>query len=115
MKNPIIHASDDRMIHPVLQPYLPEIKALLRAHKIRSAYLFGSVFTDHFDKDSDLDMLVNLEEGLDPVEAGEHLWELTYQMEDLLQRKVDLFTGRSLKNPFLIDEVNETKIPIYGE
>ncbi len=101
------------MIHHTLEPYLEEIATLLKAHKIRKAYLFGSATTANFTKHSDLDVLVNIEENLDPVEAGEHLWELTYQMEDLLQRKVDLITERSLKNPFFIAEVNKTKVPIY--
>ena len=51
---------------------------------------------------------------LDPLETGEHLWNLTYELEDLLKRNVDLLTERSLKNPYFIQRLNETKFPIYG-
>ena len=53
-------------------------------------------------------------DGLDPVDAGEHLWDLEYELKDLLQRNIDLITERSLRNPYFINEVNATKFAIYG-
>jgi predicted nucleotidyltransferase len=35
-------------------------------------------------------------------------------LEDHLKRPVDLITETSLKNPYFIEEVNETKMKIYG-
>lgn len=102
------------MIHPKIQAYMPKVIELLKKHKIKSAYVFGSVVTDNFNDDSDVDFLVNLQEGLDPVDAGGHLWDLYDELKDLLHREVDLLTERSLKNPYFIKELNETKIPIYG-
>ena len=49
-----------------------------------------------------MDFLVTIQENLDPVEAGGHLWDLTYELEDLLKRKIDLITEKSLKNPYFI-------------
>ena len=102
------------MLHQSFQPLLPKVIALLEKHKIKQAYVFGSVVTEAFNEDSDVDFLVNLQEGLDPVEAGGHLWDLYYELKDLLHREVDVLTERSLKNPYFIKEVNNTKIPIYG-
>lgn len=102
------------MVHQTIQPYLPKVFELFKKHKITSAYVFGSVITDKFNEQSDVDFLVNIQEGLDPVDAGEHLWDLTFQLEDLLNRKVDLLTQRSLKNKYFIKELNETKVPING-
>ncbi len=102
------------MIHPSIQIYLPQVFQLFEIHKITSAYMFGSVLTERFSENSDVDFLVNIEAGLDPVEAGEHLWDLTYQLEDLLHRKIDLLTEGSLKNPYFIQELNKTKVAIYG-
>jgi hypothetical protein len=93
---------------------MPKVIALFKKHKIKRAYVFGSVLTDKFNEQSDVDFLVNLQEGLDPVDAGGHLWDLTYELEDLLNRKIDLITERSLKNPYFIKELNETRLPIYG-
>jgi predicted nucleotidyltransferase len=102
------------MIHPTFKPYMPQIIKLLKKHKIKSAYFFGSVLTDKFNENSDVDFLVNLHDNLDPVIAGGHLWDLTFELEDLLCRNVDLLTERALKNPYFIKEINKTKFPIYG-
>jgi len=32
----------------------------------------------------------------------------------LLNRKVDLLTIKSLKNPYFIKRINETKVSLYG-
>ena len=103
------------MLHSSVIALMPQIKVLMQKHKIKSAYVFGSVLTEQFDNNSDVDFLVNLQEGLDPVDAGEHLWDLEYELKDLLQRDIDLLTERSLKNPYFISEVNATKYYIYGQ
>ncbi|MCF8339390.1 MAG: nucleotidyltransferase domain-containing protein [Chitinophagaceae bacterium] len=102
------------MIHQSIQVYLPQVIELFKRHKITSAYVFGSVITNTFNEQSDVDFLVNIQDDLDPVEKGGHLWDLTYELEDLLKRPVDLLTERSLKNPYFIKQINDTKIPIYG-
>jgi predicted nucleotidyltransferase len=102
-------------INPYLQAHFPLIISLLEEHKIKDAYLFGSAITDRFDeKKSDVDLLVNFIDGLDPLEKGELLWSLRFSLEDKLNRPVDLITETSLKNPYLIEEVNEKKMKIYG-
>ena len=76
------------MVHPSFQPYLPEVIEIFKKHKIISAFLFGSVLTDSFCDKSDVDFLVNIENDLDPVEAGGHLWDVYYELKDLLNREV---------------------------
>jgi predicted nucleotidyltransferase len=94
---------------------LPLIISLFEKHKIKDAYLFGSAITDRFDeKKSDVDFLVNFIDGIDPLEKGELLWNLRFSLEDNLKRPIDLITETSLKNPYFIEEVNETKMKIYG-
>jgi predicted nucleotidyltransferase len=52
---------------------------------------------------------------LEPIEAGGHLWDLTFELEDLLHRKVDLVSERSIKNPYFLKEIGATKYFIYGK
>lgn len=103
------------MLHESIQILLPQINLLLKKHQIKSAYIFGSAISDRFKDSSDIDFLVNLNDGLDPVEAGEHLWNLEDELKNLLKRNVDLLTERSLRNPYLINEINATKQIIYGQ
>ena len=102
-------------IRTPINTYLPVVISLFEKHKIKDAYLFGSAITDKFDEQkSDVDFLVNFIDGIDPLEKGELLWNLRFSLEDNLNRPVDLITETSLKNPYFIEEVNETKMKIYG-
>lgn len=101
-------------LHQSFKPFIPPIIELFKKHKITNACVFGSVLTNDFNKDSDIDFLVNIEDGLDPVEAGGHLWDLYDELKELLNREVDILTERSLKNPYFIEEINNSKLPIYG-
>lgn len=102
------------MIHKTIEPFLPEVLNLFEKHKIKNAYLFGSILTNWFSEQSDIDILVNMQEDLDPVESGGHLWDLIYDLECLLQRKVEVLTERSLKNPYFIQQLEKTKFQVYG-
>ncbi len=101
------------MLHPTFLAQLPLVKKLLKEHKIKKAYAFGSVVSDKFNNESDIDLLINIEEGLDPMEKGELLWSLLFALEDQLHRKIDLLEEANIKNPYFIEELNEKKQLIY--
>lgn len=87
---------------------------LLKFHHVESACLFGSVLTDQFNDDSDVDFIVNFKDNLDSVEKGELIWNLRFALEDNLHRRIDLVIEKALKNPYFIEELNATKYKIYG-
>lgn len=102
-------------INSHFEPYLSLLVDILKQYKVKTAYLFGSVLTDRFDENSDIDLLVSFEDfSQDPLERGENSWNLQFALEDSLHRDVDLLNEASLKNPYFIKEVNETKYKIYG-
>ena len=102
------------MINKDFLPYLPTAVKILKEHNVKSAYLFGSVLTDRFNKDSDVDFLVEYIPMEDPVAFGDNIWDLRFALEDDLHRDVDLINVNNLKNPYFIQELNETKYKIYG-
>jgi hypothetical protein len=97
------------MINSEIQKRLSDIKELLLAKKIKHAYLFGSACTESFGNDSDLDLLISFQDGIDPVEYGGLWWELYFALEEMLGREVDLVTESSVKNPYFRDELEKTK------
>ncbi len=97
----------------VLKNKMPVVVQLLKKHKVKLAYAFGSAVTGGFGKDSDIDLLVAFDETLDPVAYGQHYFELAEQLEQILKHPVDLVTEASLKNPYFIKSLNETKVPLY--
>jgi predicted nucleotidyltransferase len=97
----------------LLQTKLPEVVGLFEEHQVVKAYAFGSVVTEHFNQGSDIDLLVSFKDGLDPVRYGEHYFSLVDKLEALFDRKVDLVTELSLKNPYLIKAINNSKVVLY--
>jgi uncharacterized protein len=89
------------------------IKQTLIFHQVSKAYFFGSVLTSSFNPSlSDLDILVEMDEK-DPLKKGEKLLSLWDSLEKKLDRKVDLLTFESIKNPILSQEIERTKKIFY--
>jgi len=101
------------MFHPVLQDRLPQIISLLKEHKVKRAYVFGSVTTPSFSEDSDVDLLISFDESLDPADKGELWFDLYYKLKEFFHRDVDLLTESSLTNPYFIKSLNKTKTLLY--
>jgi len=79
---------------------IPEarIADLCRKHKIRKLSLFGSILTDDFGPDSDIDVLVEFE-----PDARVGLFEfgdIERALAEMLDRKVDLKTAGFLSKYF---------------
>ncbi len=91
------------------------IKQLLAANMIEQAYVFGSAAKGDFDENSDVDFLVKFRTDLTPLEKGEFWWNLHDELRNFLKREIDIVTVNSLKNPYFIKEIDETKVLIYGE
>lgn len=86
---------------------------LCRSHKVDKIYAFGSSITDHFDPEkSDIDIVVKIDID-EPADRGEALLSLWDKLEILFQRKVDLLTEDSIRNPYLKANINRTKRLIY--
>ena len=86
---------------------------LCKSHKVKYLYAFGSSTTDSFDsRTSDIDLVVEIDSS-DPLERGEKLIDLWDKFENFFDRKVDLLTDSSIKNPILRSSIERTKILIY--
>ncbi|CAN5284015.1 hypothetical protein BH09BAC1_BH09BAC1_13470 [soil metagenome] len=96
-------------MHPAIQQKLPELQKILRAHRVTKAYLFGSAVKGNLTNESDVDVLVNFEENIDPISYSDNFFELLFALQALFQRNVDLVNEKSLRNPYLISSINKTK------
>jgi len=90
-----------------------DFSILCKSHKVKSLYAFGSSTNNKFNyKESDIDLLVEIDDN-DPVERGEKLLSFWDRMESFFNRKVDLLTESSIRNPFLRKNIDSTKVLIY--
>src|SRR3954447_12381798 len=78
-----------------------------RKHYIRKLAFFGSVLGDQFGADSDVDILVEFEEGHVP---GFAFFDLQDELSALLGRQVDLHTPKSLSRYFRAQVVADATV-----
>lgn len=90
-----------------------DIQNLCKAHKVKSLYAFGSVLTDKFNNESDVDFIVDFQQ-LDVLDYGDNYYDLKFSLENILKRNVDLLEEKAIKNPYFRKTVNQNKKLIYG-
>ncbi len=80
---------------------------ILKKNSVKRAAFFGSIIRDEMTEDSDVDILVEFEGRKSLLDiAG-----LKIELEDALNRKVDLLTYRSL-HPLLRDRILAEQVQI---
>ncbi len=87
-------------MHRLMEDHRFEILALAERHGIRDVRVFGSMAREDADDVSDVDLLVSLA----PGKSGLALGGLLMDVQDLLQRRVEVVTEGSL-HPALRDRV----------
>jgi hypothetical protein len=100
-------------------PLLAELRTLLRAfcekHGIRRLEIFGSAARGQAAPDSDVDMLVTLDESR-PVTSGD-LLEMAGEAEELVGAPVDFVlrkSGENSPNPYAREHILASAICVYG-
>ncbi len=93
--------------------HVEAIKSLCRKHRVKSLHVFGSLLSSRFNELSDVDFLVSFEE-LDFGDYADAYFGLAEDLEELLGRKVDLVTEKSLRNPYFIESIESNKKLLYA-
>ena len=96
-----------------LTKHIDQVRKLCGSNKVRSLFAFGSVLTEDFKVDSDIDLTVEIDQK-DPLSYSDSYFNLKFQLEQLFQRKVDLLERKSIKNPYLKAQIEQTQVLIYG-
>lgn len=100
------------MVHAIFKAHLDGIISTCKRHRVKSAWAFGSVTSDDFNDESDVDLLIAFDEI--PFDGyADNFFELEEELKDLLQREVDLVPLHTLSNPYFIESVNRSKVLLY--
>ena len=84
------------------------VAAFCQRHHVQRLALFGSVLSDDFGPDSDVDVLVEFEPGHVPGFLG--MAGLELELSDLLGRQVDLRTPQELSRYFREDVLRMSEV-----
>jgi len=101
------------MMQKIIKDKVDNLKELCISLGIKRMYAFGSVVSDGFRDDSDIDFLISFIDDLSIEQYTDNYFSLHYKLRDLFNRKIDLVTERTLSNPYFIESINETKQLIY--
>lgn len=97
----------------LIERNIDAISRLCNAYSVAQLSVFGSVLTDRFDDDSDIDLLVSFHAM--PVEDyADNYLQLQAALQRLLGREVDLVEDKAIRNPVFRSQVDRTKVQIYG-
>jgi uncharacterized protein len=100
-------------MNKIVTDNIDELKRLCNVYKVKSMYAFGSVCTDKFNDNSDIDILISFD-NISIDQYTDNYFDLHYKLQDLFGRKIDLLTDKSLSNPYFIIGVEQTKQLIYA-
>ena len=89
---------------------MDKIIALCKMYKVDKLWVFGSILTDRFNDDSDVDFLVDFEEDkIDLLDYADNCFNLIHAIEDVIGRKIDLVVNKTIRNKVFRNEVNNSR------
>ncbi len=89
------------------------IEALCQNHYVNRLFIFGSVLTNRFRKNSDIDLIVDFQD-IDLYNYADNYFDLKDSLERLFNREVDLLEDKAIQNPYLRQSIDSSKRLIYG-
>jgi predicted nucleotidyltransferase len=100
---------------PIMAPKIAvdrsRIEAFCRKWEVKEFSLFGSVLTDDFEPDSDVDVLVTLDED---ARCSLFEWvDMIDELKDIFGRDVDLVEKTAIRNPFRRHRILRTHEVVY--
>ena len=97
----------------LLKNNIQEVRSLCEKHKVGKLFAFGSVLTDGFDDESDIDLVVDFK-GVDLYDYADNYFNLKDALGKLFGREIDLLEEKAIRNPILKRNIDNTKRLIYG-
>jgi predicted nucleotidyltransferase len=94
-------------------PYNAQITDLCKQYNVNRLFAFGSVLTDSFGEQSDVDLIVNF----DNQEVNDYFlnyFDFKYSLEKVFNRDVDLMEEQPIRNSYLRKNIENSKVLIYG-
>lgn len=97
----------------IVEKNISKIHVLCLKHKVAKLFAFGSVLTNDFNAESDIDFVVDFKE-VNLRDYADNYFDLKFSLERLLMRDVDLLEEKAIRNPFLRQSIDSSKKLVYG-
>lgn len=97
----------------ILEKNNQAIQQLCKQHKVSRLYAFGSVLTEHFSKESDIDLMVTFDP-MDVAQYADNYFTFKFSLQDVLHHPIDLLEEKAIKNPYFLQSVSQKRQLVYG-
>lgn len=96
----------------IIDQNIGKIRKLCENHYVSQLSVFGSILTDKFNQNSDIDFLVDFS-NIDLQFYADNYFSLKQALEDIFMRQVDLLENKAIKNPYLRQSIDSSKRLLY--
>ena len=110
-----LHLNNKRM--KLIELNIGKIEELCKKYRVKRLFVFGSILTDRFNADNDVDFSVDFDReriAKEKLDWAEIFFGLIEDLQALLGRKVDLVVDSNVTNTYFKKELDSTKQLIYG-
>jgi predicted nucleotidyltransferase len=90
------------------------IQSLCAKYRVLKLFAFGSVLTEKFNNNSDIDLIVDFE-NISVNEYADNYYDFKFSLQDAFHRNIDLLEDKAIKNPYLRQSIDSSKRLIYGK
>ena len=101
----------------LIEHNLQSIIELCKKYRVKRLFVFGSILTDRFNDDSDVDFSVDFDREsiiADKLDWADLFFGFIDELQNVLKRKVDIVFDDYINNQYFRKELDSTKQLIYG-
>lgn len=101
----------------LIENNLQRISELCKKYRVRRLFVFGSILTDSFNDDSDVDFSVDFDResiNAEKIDWANLFFGFIEELQNVLKRKVDIVFEDYINNQYFRNELDRTKLLIYG-
>lgn len=97
----------------LIKKYRKELDKACSTFMVDELYAFGSILTEKFNSQSDIDFIVSIQSE-DPIEYAENYFDLKFELEKIFKRKIDLLEQKAIRNKTFENLINQKKMLVYA-
>ncbi len=100
-------------MNKIITENIDKITTYCKTYKVKELYAVGSVVSDNFSNESDIDLLIEFK-AISVAEYTDNYFILHKLFKKTFNREIDLITTKSLSNPFFIKSIESSKKLLYA-
>lgn len=97
----------------LINKHRKELDLACSTFEVDELFAFGSILSDKFDLQSDIDFIVSIFSD-DPIKYAENYFELKFELERIFKRKIDLLEQKAIRNKTFENLINKQKLLVYA-